>query len=224
MVPKKSRKADLESKCFIFFQIGLIISIGLLILAFEWQSPGTSTPGDYNTWNGQFEPEQEVVIRTREKRQIQMIQPLLTIVDNIGSELEEFLPIDNEGGEDISMPVDLFILPGEDNVEDPPIVTNPHEWPSFQGGGLNNFRKYVMQRIRYTEAAAENGISGRVFVQFIVDHRGMVTQVELFKGVHPALDDEAIRVISGSPPWSPGKVGNRAVKVSYILPVNFTLR
>ena len=59
------------------------------------------------------------------------------------------------------------------------------------------------------KTASKNGISGRVFVQFIVDQRGRISRVEIYKGVHPDLDEEAIRVIPGSPRWNHGKVGNR---------------
>lgn len=225
MESKKSKKADLENKSIVFFQIGLIISIGLVILAFEWTSPETgqplTIPGDGDEF---FEIEQMEVIRTVENPLPRVIEPNLLAVEELGEDLIEFEPLDMEGGENIRMPVDLMVNPPEHYEDDIPVVNFPQVWPGFRGGGVDEFRRYVLGEMIYPQDAADNGISGRVFVQFIVDQRGRVTGVSIVKGVHPSLDEEAIRVISGSPPWIPGQVGGKNVKVRYIFPVNFTLK
>ena len=95
---------------------------------------------------------------------------------------------------------------------------------SFQGGDANQFSKWVNQRLVYPEIAKENGVQGRVTLQFTVDKDGSVKNVKVLRGVDPALDKEAVRVVSMSPKWTPGKQRDRVVPVIYTFPVIFQLR
>ena len=96
--------------------------------------------------------------------------------------------------------------------------------PTFQGKDVNAFRDWVAKRLKYPEIAAENGISGRVFVRFVVEPNGVVDNVTVVRGVDPALDAEAIRVVKSSPKWSPGKQRGKAVRVAYTIPIVFVLQ
>ena len=98
------------------------------------------------------------------------------------------------------------------------------EKPSFMGGDANAFSKWVNERLQYPEIAKENGIQGRVLLQFVVGADGKVSNVKVVRGVDPSLDKEAVRVVQSSPNWSPGKQRDRAVKVTYTFPVIFQLR
>ena len=98
------------------------------------------------------------------------------------------------------------------------------EKPSFNGGDANEFSKWVNSRLVYPEIAKENGVQGRVTLQFTVEKDGSVTKVRVLRGVDPSLDKEAIRVVSSSPKWKPGKQRDRAVPVTYTFPVIFQLR
>lgn len=98
------------------------------------------------------------------------------------------------------------------------------EMPSFGSGDANGFRTWVSQNMKYPEVAAENGIQGRVFVQFVVEADGRLTNVRVIRGVDPALDKEAIRVIESSPKWNPGKQRGKPVRVSYTFPITFVLQ
>ena len=98
------------------------------------------------------------------------------------------------------------------------------EKPSFQGGDANQFSKWVNSKLVYPEIAKENGVQGRVTLQFTVNADGTVSNVKVLRGVDPALDKEAVRVVSMSPKWKPGKQRDRAVKVTYTFPVIFQLR
>lgn len=95
------------------------------------------------------------------------------------------------------------------------------EKPSFQGGDMNQFSKWVRENLVYPEAAKENNIQGRVTVQFIIGTDGLLTDIKVVRGIDPSLDQEAVRVISQSPEWTPGKQEGRAVPVIYNLPVIF---
>ena len=92
------------------------------------------------------------------------------------------------------------------------------------GGDANAFSKWVNERLQYPEIAKENGIQGRVLLQFVVGADGSVSNVKVVRGVDPSLDKEAVRVVQSSPKWSPGKQRDRAVKVTYTFPVIFQLR
>ena len=96
--------------------------------------------------------------------------------------------------------------------------------PSFRGGDANQFSKWVNERLIYPEIAKENGVQGKVMLQFIVEADGRVTNIKVLRGVDPSIDKEAVRVVSSSPRWSPGKLNGRAVRVIYTFPVIFQLR
>ena len=92
------------------------------------------------------------------------------------------------------------------------------------GGDANSFSKWVNERLVYPEIAKENGISGRVTLQFTVKTDGRVTNVKVLRGVERSLDKEAVRVVSQSPKWKPGMQDGKPVKVTYTFPVIFQLR
>ena len=96
--------------------------------------------------------------------------------------------------------------------------------PKFQGGGKEKFREWIAKNLQYPPIAAENGISGRVFVQFAVNAQGEVVDVKVVRGVDPALDKEAVRVVKSSPRWTPGKQRGRPVKVQFTFPIVFVLQ
>lgn len=98
------------------------------------------------------------------------------------------------------------------------------EKPSFKGGDANAFSKWVNENLVYPEIAKENGVSGRVTLQFTVNTDGTVSNVRVLHGVSPSLDKEAVRVVSLSPRWKPGKIDGQPVKVTYTFPVIFQLR
>jgi periplasmic protein TonB len=96
--------------------------------------------------------------------------------------------------------------------------------PTFRGGDLNDYRNYVQKNLKYPEIAQENGISGRVFIQFAVDSKGNVVDATVVRGVDSSLDAEALRVVRNSPKWSPGKQRGRPVKVQFTFPIVFVLQ
>ena len=126
---------------------------------------------------------------------------------NLGVEIMDYVEVEEEVVEEEAIPFQLV-----------------EEKPSFQGGDANQFSKWVNSRLVYPEIAKENGVSGRVTLQFTVEKDGSVTKVKVLRGVDPSLDKEAVRVVSMSPKWKPGKQRDRAVPVTYTFPVIFQLR
>lgn len=98
------------------------------------------------------------------------------------------------------------------------------EMPKFNGGTTEKFREWIATQLVYPAIAAKNGISGRVFVQFIVNPKGKVTDVIVVRGVDPALDKEALRVVRSSPDWEPGKQKGKPVSVQFTFPIIFILQ
>ncbi len=98
------------------------------------------------------------------------------------------------------------------------------EMPSFEGGSINNFQKWVAKNLKYPEIAAENNISGRVYIMFVIEPDGKMGNVTISRGVDPALDAEAIRVVKSSPKWTPGKQRGKPVRVAYTIPIAFKLQ
>jgi protein TonB len=94
--------------------------------------------------------------------------------------------------------------------------------PSFKGGGLEKFRAWVQNRTTYPQAAIERKIKGKVYLTFIVEKDGSVSNVTIVKGVDPLLDDEAVKAISASPRWTPGLQRGEPVRVRYSIPLNFS--
>ena len=126
---------------------------------------------------------------------------------SLGVEIMDYVEVEEEVVEEEAIPFQLV-----------------EEKPSFQGGDANQFSKWVNSRLVYPEIAKENGVQGRVTLQFTVEKDGSVTKVKVLRGVDPSLDKEAVRVVSMSPKWKPGKQRDRAVPVTYTFPVIFQLR
>ena len=93
----------------------------------------------------------------------------------------------------------------------------------FRGGDINKFREWVQKKTKYPEIATINGIQGKVYVTFIVERDGTVSNGKVVKGVDPLINDEALKAVMSSPKWTPGKQRGTAVRVSYIIMINFQL-
>ncbi len=98
------------------------------------------------------------------------------------------------------------------------------EMPTFMGGDLNKFREWVQRNVHYPAIAVENGIQGKVFIMFVVEPDGSVTNAEIMRGVDPVLDNESLRVVNESPLWAPGKQSGKTVRVRFAITVNFQLQ
>lgn len=107
--------------------------------------------------------------------------------------------------------------------EDPPFTT-VEQMPTFQGGDLITFNRWVMSQIRYPEIAQQNGIQGLVLVKFIVEIDGSLSNIKVIQSPDTSLTAEAVRVISNSPKWEPGRQRNHPVRVMFTMPVNFRLQ
>lgn len=106
--------------------------------------------------------------------------------------------------------------------EGPVSMAMVEQKPSFPGGDAAMY-KWLNDNIIYPAAASEEGVQGKVTVQFIVEKDGSISHVQVVRGKHPALDAEAARVIRKMPRWTPGRNNGQPVRVTYHLPVQFKL-
>ncbi len=224
---KKSHKADLERKRMIFLEIGLIVVLGLTLVAFEWTSR-SSKGNELQISTEDIGDEEQIPITRQQQEQTPPPQTQvvveLNIVDN-DVQLDDQLELEDQSAND-NMAMDIVAYTakddGEEVVEEVFIIVE--DMPTFQGGDQNAFRTWIQQNLRYPEIAQENGISGKVYVQFAVNSRGEVVDVKVVRGVDPALDKEAVRVVSSSPKWVPGKQRGKPVKVQFTFPIVFVLQ
>ena len=216
---RKSEKASLENKKLLFVEIGLVVSLLITYLAFEWTSKETNVATLDDTT--QVVLEEEIIPITQETPppppaapKIPVLSDQIDIVDD-EIELEDDMFMNLEDDASLGVEIMDYVEVEEEVVEEEAIPFQlVEEKPSFQGGDANQFSKWVNSRLQYPEIAKENGVQGRVTLQFTVEKDGTVTKVRVLRGVDPSLDKEAVRVVSMSPKWKPGKQRDRAVPVT----------
>ena len=226
---KKSENANLENKKLLFIEIGLILSLLIVYIALEWTSKETNTAVLED--NTEILIEEEIISTNMETPppppaapKIPVLSDQIDIVDD-EIELEDDMFMNLEDDASLGVEIMDYVEVEEEVVEEEAIPFQlVEEKPSFQGGDANQFSKWVNSRLVYPEIAKENGVQGRVTLQFTVEKDGSVTKVKVLRGVDPSLDKEAVRVVSMSPKWKPGKQRDRAVPVTYTFPVIFQLR
>ncbi|MDD2996586.1 MAG: energy transducer TonB [Paludibacter sp.] len=224
---KKSPKATLEDKKFLFVLMGLVMVLSLIYIAFEWTDKEVTV---YEVIDPDMLAEEEIeIIQTAQELPPPPPPPAPEIVEELNivedDVVTESVEINTEDDKDkvvtISAPVTSTgpIVEEEDNV----VFQVVEKMPSFPGGDAALF-KFLNENVKYPVIAQENGVQGRVICQFVVNRDGSIVDVEVVRSVDPSLDKEAIRVIKSMPKWSPGQQRGKPVRVKYTLPVNFRLQ
>ena len=226
MEEKKSPKANLENRKVMFTQIGMIIALLVAWLAFEHKSYDKREI-DPSLLNREVVIDEEMVEITKQEEQkpqpvevpkqttqLEIVQDDVEVEDiDINAEVEQ-----NEVIEEY-VPVEVE----EEEVVEQEIFKIVEEMPSYPGGE-QKLMEYVAKNIKYPQIARETGIQGRVYVNFVVEPDGSVSNVSVLRGIGGGCDEEAMRVVKNMPKWKPGKHRGKAVRVQYMLPVNFKLQ
>lgn len=221
MEPKKTPAADLEKKKGIFFQIGLVVTLALIFIAFEWKTYEGKTEG--------FGPlqvdlaEEEIIPITQQQVTPPPPPPPQAVEIEIVEDDEEVEDVEIQDSEADQQTVVEAPVQQEEVIEEPEIFTIVEDMPTFPGGEPALF-KYLSNNIKYPQMAKESGIQGTVFVTFVIGPDGKVRDVKVLRGVKGGLDEEAVRVVQSMPNWKPGKQRGKAVSVQYNLPIRFTLK
>lgn len=218
---KKYPEADLEKFRFTFLKIGLIAALGLVILAFSWTTYDRQTeikgslilPEDF---------EIEPPITRHEPPP--PIPPLVDIriieTDIIIEDKVEFETLEIDA--DFTLDVENFQVPDEHFIEDDAPVFFAEEMPQFPGG-----EKALIDYLAstpYPAMAKENWMEGTVYVKFVIDKYGKVTDVDIARGSDKIFNKAALAHIMQMPDWTPGKQRGKPVKVQFVVPIRFVLQ
>ena len=226
---KKTEKASLENKRLIFAELGLIAALLVVFAGFESSTRAKEVA--LLQGNTVIDDEDDIMAipletppPAPEAPALPMLSDELEIVDN-----DITVDLDFQSLDDTDVPVDIqeYVRQEviEEDVEDDPIpFINVEQKPTFNGGDANGFAKWVNSRLVYPEIAKDNGIEGRVTLQFTIGKDGRLEDVKVLSAPDESLAQEAVRVVSSSPKWEPGRQRDRAVKVSYTFPVVYRLR
>ena len=226
---KKSEKASLENKRLLFTEVGLIAALLVVLAGFESSTRAREVA--VLQGNTRIDDDDDIFAVTLETPPpapevpaLPMLSDELEIVDD-----NVLVDLEFQSLEDADIPVDIreYIQQEviQEEVEEEVIFVGAvEEKPTFNGGDANEFSKWVNSRLVYPEIAKENGVEGRVTLQFTIDKDGRLGDVKVLSAPDKTLADEAVRVVSASPKWKPGKQRDRAVKVSYTFPVIYKLR
>ena len=227
MEVKKSPKADLENKKTSNLLVGAILTLAVLFVGFEWSERDKKVTTDTGIETVIFE--EEIIPITEQEQPKQAppppeapkVEEVLEIMDN-DSEVEESTI---QASDDTQAAVEVKYTPvevEEEEVEEQQIFQVVEEMPEFPGG-MGECMKFLGKNIKYPTISQENGVQGRVIVQFVVNRDGSIVDPVVVRGVDPYLDKEALRVIQMMPKWKPGKQRGKAVRCSFNLPVRFKL-
>lgn len=239
MLPKKRQGADLEKKKSLFFEIGLAITLLLVLIAFKWRVPYEETTEIVNF--KELSDVDEIVPITRQepekldiKPPVQVkLQDIITIVENNSEDTPDLEIKDDQITEDSEIEIQTteVVSYDEEEIDETEVFVVVEDMPIFRPDICKNMtegnielNKYIHNTIKYPVIAQENGITGRVFVSFVVGRKGEVKDIKILRGIDPSLDKEAIRVIQSLPAFSPGKQRGVPVQVTYSTAINFVLQ
>lgn len=233
---KKSQRADLEGQKSTGLLIGYIVTLAAVFVAFEYTTRDyIETDVVYST--SSFVSEEEVVPITQPiftaapppPAEAPQVAEILDIVDNNTEIVEEEIESTESTTDAVSGPVAHVSGPAmgppaatQEEGDEGEVFEIVEQNPMFPGGN-EALMKWLSKNLKYPASAQENGIQGRVLVQFVVNKDGSIVEPKVIRSVDPALDKEALRVVSAMPKWQPGKQRGKTVRVRFTLPVTFRL-
>ncbi len=220
----KSRVKVPRNNRIIHFEIGMIAALLIVFSAFEYKSY------QHDVLNQTYKvvddtPVDYIMPTTHKEKKKLPPKPNISI-----SVVEEpvdpdlFPDIDASAGEDSPIPDWEPEMKKEESIEEvEPIVLIPSVMPEFPGG-VNAMMMFIANNIEYPKLAREANISGTVFIGFVVEKDGAISNIELVRSIGGGCDEEALRIVQIMPRWNPGKQRGVPVRVRLTLPVKFTLR
>ena len=229
MEQKKTESADLENKRGYLLEIGLVAALLIMWGVFEYSSK-VERAEDFGPLEVIADEEELAPVTRQEELQLppppppqQTVSDIIEIVDDKVEVIDDFMSTEADENTTVEIQEVVEVAQEEEVVEEPLVFFIVEDMPEFPGGELA-LRKYIAENVRYPEMAKENDIQGTVYVRFVVDTDGSVSNVEVLRGVDPLLDKEAKRVVETLPKWKPGRQRGKAVKVSHSVPIKFALQ
>jgi len=224
MNTKKNIKYDIERHKSLFLEVGLVIALCLTLMAFEWKKYDNND--QFITDKRYIEIPEEVIPITREIIEPPKPQLQTTILEIVKDDVEVQGDLNVNIEDNQNTKVDEFVNIKDDNTDtqviEPEIFYVVEEEPTFPGG-YEKLAEYLSNEITYPQVARESGIQGIVYVDFIIEPNGGITNVKAKRGIGGGCDEEAIRVVKNMPNWLPGKQRGIPVRVQINLPIKFIL-
>jgi len=220
----KSKKADLENKRSLFFQIGLIVTLIAVFMAFEYKSYDKLTIDDvYRMVDNTVEETIPVTVQEVEPLPVPPTPNRTIVVVDDQEETSDAPVIDATADQTTAIPYFEPIIDDEPPIIDDVPIAIPQHMPEFPGG-LSQLYTFIGKNIKYPQLAKETNIQGTVFLNFIVEKDGSISNVNILRSIGGGCDEEAMRVVKAMPHWKPGIQMGEFVRVSYNLPIKFTLQ
>ncbi|MPM15251.1 hypothetical protein SDC9_61619 [bioreactor metagenome] len=222
---KKNPKYDLERYKGLFLEAGLIIALGIMLMAFEWKKYDNNDSG-MDQMQVIDIPEEMVEITRQEEPEPPKPEPQTTLLEIVDDNVEVQDDLDINMEDDQNTEATNFVAPVEEEevqVVEAEIFTIVEDQPGFPGGE-SALMEFLRNNIKYPQLARESNIQGTVFVTFVVEPNGAISNVKVLRGIGGGCDEEAVRVVKNMPSWTPGKQRGKPVRVQFNLPIRFILQ
>jgi len=227
MVNKKSLKGDLEKRRNTFLLIGFVVTLALVYACFElYAVSDVVTNVGIADEEAIFVMDEDVMatdptpppppppVAQQQEVMLKLVEDNIKITTDfdfsqdfdLDAVIEEYVPIE--------------IV--EEETEQAPPLRFVEEMPE-PIGGFEAMYAFLQSNLRYPEVARNNNIQGQVFIEFVVEKDGSISNVKVLVGVYPELDQEAVRVVRMMPKWRPGKQMGKPVRTFYQIPIRFTI-
>lgn len=223
--PKKTNRADLDKARPLLFSISLLITMLFVIFAFEIKTYDEVEVKKELQRSTDFEEIVEVPPTEILPPPPSVQMPRIVEVPD-AEEIKEEIKVEFDvevTNETAAQEFTIVEQPVKIEEEEPDKIFLVVEQSAEPRGGMAAFYKFVSDNIRYPAQARRMNIEGKVFIEFVIDKDGTLNQLKIVKGIGAGCDEEAIRVVSLSPPWSPGKQRGKPVRQRMVLPIYFKL-
>ncbi len=223
MEVKKTDRADLEKHRNTFILIGLVITLSLVWFAFEHKTYDREEVQLMQ--NTMIEDEEDIILQTQRNEPPPPPPPpqQTTVIEVVEDDVEvDDIEIDAETDNEEEIEEQAIVEEEPEEEKEDEIFVFVEDQPSFPGGDEARI-KYLQENIKYPEMAKESGIQGTVYVTFVVEKDGRITNVKVLRGIGGGCDEEAVRIIKNMPRWKPGKQRGRAVRAQFNMPIRFVL-
>lgn len=227
METKKSPRADLEVKRTFFLEIGLIVSAVIMLVAFEWKTYEVDKiviPDRYIASD-----DEDIIDITKQEKPLPPppVPPVLTTILKLVDDKTLVTDAPDINIEDTQLkPIEAWTPPAPEpdvieNIDDDPFIVVEDE-PQFPGGEAAR-KEFLAKNTDFPQTAREIGIDGTVYLTFVIEKDGSVTDVRILRGIGGGCDEEAVRVVKAMPKWIPGKQRGKPVRVQFNMSIKFTL-
>ena len=225
---KKNPKADLEKRRGLYLEIGLVVALVAALVAFNVKSYDREAKEALE--REAVLEEEEIIIQTDIQEPPPPPPPevpeVTTVIEVVSDDKEDIKEVNfsAEVTDDTkNIEITPVVVEEEEDEAETQIFTVVENDPEFPGG-MEALYKYLAQNIKYPQLARDNGITGKVYVTFVVERDGSIANPKVLRDIGGGCGQEAIRVVKSMPKWTPGKQRGKAVRVQFNLPVNFSLK